>query len=112
MTDNQLLYVYFCLEQRSRKVVAAFSEYRKGSTDERYVKRAFHPQDGSKRTEWLPVEGAPIEMTSRKFDVYSQSVTPFSADHEFGFLRALELFAVDELDEEFLQEGSTFIPHR
>lgn len=93
-------------------MVASFSEFRKSTSDERYVKRAVHPDDGTHRTEWVPVDGAPVEMTSRKFDVYSQSVTNASAEHPFGFIRALELFAQGRLDEDFLREGSTFIPHR
>jgi hypothetical protein len=58
------------------------------------------------------VVGAPEEMTSTKFDVYSMGVYPGNAPGEFGFSRALELFFKNELTEKFLESAAKFIPHR
>jgi hypothetical protein len=112
MTDDDLLYLYFCLDADTREVVAAFGEFSKSPGDQRYVMRVSYQGDGPEEIEWILVEGAPVEMTSHDFDVYSQSVTETNASHEFGFVKALELLSAGELDEEFLIEGSTFIPHR
>ena len=112
MTENQLVHLYFCLEERSRKVVAAFSEFRIAETDERYVKRAHHPDGPGGRTEWLPVEGAPEEMVSTDYDVYSMPIDSDTAFDEHGFITAVELFSDGKLTEQFLEHAANFIPHR
>ena len=112
MSGNQLVHVYFCLESNTRKVVAAFSEFQIAGTHERYVKRAIHPEGPGGKTEWVLVEGAPTEMTSRKFDVYSISVESEGAFEPYGFITAIELFSNGKLTEKFLKHAANFIPHR
>lgn len=105
-------YIYFCLDAKTRVVCAAFAEYRIAETDERYVKRAIRPDGTEGETNWIMVAGAPEEMTSTKFDVYSMGVYPENAPGEYGFSRALELFSKNELTEKFLKSAARFIPHR
>ena len=112
MSRNQLVHLYFCLEERSRKVVAAFSEYRIGETDERYVKRAHHTDTPGAHTEWVDVDGVPEELVSHKFDVYSMPINADTALDKYGFITALELFAKGEISEDYLRECANYIAHR
>ena len=112
MPEGLLVHLYFCLNASSREVVAAFSEYSLQENDQRYVKRAHHPDGPQGKTEWVLVNGAPEEMTSRKFDVYSMPIRTETAFEEYGFITAIELFAKGELTEKYLQQCANYIPHR